>query len=780
MMMCPFFVAQSQDRNLDSLRLDFDTRDSSNTALAGDSLLKRSADLYLSKKNNFRYEIGRIEVFGNKKFPDELLLSYVSQNPTATGILEDIIILYKEMVDENGHVGPYYEKQFNSTFQKLDIDFGYHSVERTKQDSLSLLTFFELMGHHEATVRTYFFPDTIAEENVLLFYVEEGTQYKIDTLVYQNLSLVDTAVREMVAKTRIPLTGKDFTEELVLGEILKTKSTIQNNGYYSLDVQLPDVHKNIIEKSDSIVVRMDPGKRVRFGNIEIEHNLNGRRSVSDKLVYDMLEFKEGEYYCLSKRTASENNLMSLNTFSITSIDTFGVDDPFNDTILPFKVQLNYKDQNESGFNLSLLQKEEGYEFLNIRSGINYTNKNLFNAAQRIETSITLDIRDIQRYINSNFSNDAFEFEGQIQFFNYFQPLFFRLGENRVGLNTIFNFSQRNAGNVFEVQTWYFDFKLPVDFQNDYWLNNFTAQIALEKQLPKRFQSSDERQQDFRFNFDYFETASDFNEQNAFAPTASVLTLSGYHDTRNDLFDPTSGWQFSSLADITPPSESLSLAQFLRLQVSSNNFFDIGWGTVLATKLRIGHIFLFDFEDNNQYISTGRQFFAGGPNSNRGWVQRRLRAEDFSIQELGLDENPDNLDDYNPQQVYEFYKDFLGNTSIVETSLELRYRFHAIKNLPPAYSEILKSLGAVLFADIGNSYGWLVQQNTSREPINLDYILSNLAVSTGVGLRYFTPLGPVRIDFGLPILGPIAPGIDRISQTSPLEHIQFNLGLQHAF
>jgi len=59
--------------------------------------------------------------------------------------------------------------------------------------------------------------------------------------------------------------------------------------------------------------------------------------------------------------------------------------------------------------------------------------------------------------------------------------------------------------------------------------------------------------------------------------------------------------------------------------------------------------------------------------------------------------------------------------------------------------ITKLLGGVIFYDGGNVYS----------AINFRNFVNNYSNTVGVGLRYSTPIGPVRIDFGRnlnPVLG----------------------------
>ena len=80
---------------------------------------------------------------------------------------------------------------------------------------------------------------------------------------------------------------------------------------------------------------------------------------------------------------------------------------------------------------------------------------------------------------------------------------------------------------------------------------------------------------------------------------------------------------------------------------------------------------------------------------------------------------------------------VGGTSLLETSAELRFPIRA-------------SLSGVAFADAGS---------LDLEPHR--WSLGDVVVSLGTGLRYRTPLGPVRIDVAFPIDAPSAAHVSRV-------------------
>ncbi|HOQ89458.1 MAG TPA: BamA/TamA family outer membrane protein, partial [Candidatus Hydrogenedentes bacterium] len=118
---------------------------------------------------------------------------------------------------------------------------------------------------------------------------------------------------------------------------------------------------------------------------------------------------------------------------------------------------------------------------------------------------------------------------------------------------------------------------------------------------------------------------------------------------------------------------------------------------LAARLRAGIMVGEDFET----VPADLRFYAGGGGSVRGYEYQTAGP-------LDRDEDP------------------LGGRSLLETSVELRRR-------------LTDKIGLVTFVDSGTVYrqGW----PDFSEP---------LRVGAGIGVRYATPMGPLRLDLATPI------------------------------
>lgn len=168
-----------------------------------------------------------------------------------------------------------------------------------------------------------------------------------------------------------------------------------------------------------------------------------------------------------------------------------------------------------------------------------------------------------------------------------------------------------------------------------------------------------------------------------------------YDATDDLLDPTGGFRLG--ARISPElARQSGVFSYVRAQVDGSIYFPVSDTVVLASRVRLGSILGGGSSDR---IAPSRRFYAGGGASVRGYAYQAIGPRD-----------PDN--------------DPLGGKSLAEFSLEARVR--------------LGSFGLVPFLDAGNiARGFLPK-------------LSGLRYGAGIGVRYYTGFGPIRIDVGTPI------------------------------
>ena len=186
---------------------------------------------------------------------------------------------------------------------------------------------------------------------------------------------------------------------------------------------------------------------------------------------------------------------------------------------------------------------------------------------------------------------------------------------------------------------------------------------------------------------------------------SSLLLSGYY-TQRVTRDP-EGWVIQPSAEFSGTFGE-STYTFQKLTLDVRHYQPITRSTKLATRIHTGTIF-YTQQDS---LPSNIRFFTGGTNSVRGWSRQQLGPKRPSF-------NDGEFDGYVPT----------GGQAMFTFNIELRQQLNFLFN----------GFGMGLFLDGGQI--WRDIDRVDERPIQF---------GTGGGLRYQSPIGPVRIDVGYKI------------------------------
>lgn len=156
--------------------------------------------------------------------------------------------------------------------------------------------------------------------------------------------------------------------------------------------------------------------------------------------------------------------------------------------------------------------------------------------------------------------------------------------------------------------------------------------------------------------------------------------------------------------------------------------------------------------NAQAIPFIRQYSSGGADGMRAWLARDLGPGTYSI--------PDSIN---------LYPDQYGDVKI---EMNVEYRF-----------DIIRSFKGAWFLDIGNI--WTLNEVDERQggEFNIGKFYKQLAVGTGLGLRYDFDFAVLRLDAGIKVRDPSVEGAKTwVLFNRPFEwkHIVFNFGIGYPF
>jgi outer membrane protein assembly factor BamA len=211
------------------------------------------------------------------------------------------------------------------------------------------------------------------------------------------------------------------------------------------------------------------------------------------------------------------------------------------------------------------------------------------------------------------------------------------------------------------------------------------------------------------------------------------------DRSDDLLDPRTGSRLLLEVEHAAPWTASDF-RYDRLVAEASWYSSLSESTVFATRLRGGWVGSGGFEgvvqasEDVEIVHPQKRFYAGGANSVRGFAQSRLGPRVLvsdpvdllspvendgagcapqALVDLSCDAGAMADQQFNPRPT--------GGTRVLEANAEVRFR-------------LASWLEGVTFTDVGQAWG-----------TDVPMAFSDLEFAPGVGVRFPSPVGPIRID-----------------------------------
>jgi len=612
-------------------------------------------------------------------------------------------------------------------------------------DAERLRKFFENRGFSEVRVDTAMLFDRENGTVDLTIRITEGYRSIIQQVIYRGIADYPETVWEDIRSGPYIYAGDPFTTQLVDDEVRRVLTVFANNGFPNAEfVRDPDSsysRRYVSTKNYIIRLLFRPGRRYLFGPITVRQEIDSLRGeqehmdITDEIVVRQMDYKPGDFYSLANRISSEHSLNRLGIFDLRRIETFVP--PPGDTSIFVPSRVTFRPRNKHELAPELLVSDQDGAF-NLGAGLGYTNRNFFGGARMFNPRIRFQTQTIGRF-----------------------PDYFKVDDNAVSnLDLTFELVQPYVFTNRIKGTWSFSYIL--DKQKPYLQYIFRNKLGFTGRyaefttgvLEWTLENIDLRKND---NFLAFQENPEIRRQLSYLQEQqfnSILSFTLQRDRTNDLFSPTEGFVHAATieeAGLLPLAmrnlfSTLPFTQFVRAMLVGRWYADRTDHRflILASKLKAGIEDKYgeSRRDSSRTIPQTHRFFAGGGNSIRGWASRDLIAS--GAPELG------------------------GNLSL-EASLEAR-----VNLLQSLRDGFLDKMWIVTFLDIGNVWGDLK-----------DFRFNSVAMATGIGIRYETPFGPFRLDWGIRIYNPAeASGHQWITQRRLIGETfsdgVFHFGIGHAF
>lgn len=582
--------------------------------------------------------------------------------------------------------------------------------------------------------------DEYGDEAVLVFEIKEGRKVKIRKInILGNKFFSDKKIKKLMSTneggTFSWLTGSGkFEEDTLQKDIDLIRFFYYNNGFIQLKITDPQVFMSPDKRWLNIAIHIDEGEQFRVGEISFEGDLaSASFDIKDpEEIRKMLKTKEGDVF--SRGNLSSDVIVLTDMFGDrgyayadvsprTDIDAEKklVNISFNAR----KGQLVYIEKIRIKGNTKTRDKVVRRE-MRVSEGDLYNGSAIRRSRQRIfnlgffkEANLTTSPGSDAGKINIDIDVEEgptgtlsvgmgySSIDGLVGMMQVSQGNLFGRGQ-KLSLNAEVGGESSNYSISF-TEPYLFDTSLSAGFDIFDSEREYTDYSSSKKGWGLR--SGISLGEYSRFNLGYRFEEINITNVDPDAPsliqlsegmrTTSSLTATISRDTRDNYMNPSRG----SLNSLSAEYAGGILGQdnnFYKFTANSSWYFPALWDNVFMIHGRIGYAAA--FEDDSLKDMVDERFFLGGINTLRGYDYRSVGPE-----EIGAD----------------------GNPFVVGGDKELLFNVEYI--FPISREAGLKGL---VFFDAGNAF---------EESENYD--LGNLRKSVGYGFRWYSPVGPLRLEWG---------------------------------
>ncbi|MFN2566846.1 MAG: outer membrane protein assembly factor [Gemmatimonadaceae bacterium] len=623
-----------------------------------------------------------------------------------------------------------------------------------RTDVLRLQTFYRTKGYYDAKVDTAL--TVLGSTGVgVTFKIDEGPPVRIDSLVIAGLDSLSRDDRSAVLGAVGLRVGDVFDRERLENAVRGIRTQLWNRGYPRADV-LRDYRRN--GRSAALELTLLPGRRARLGPIRVDVDttealrageVGHRQQIPRSVVLRIAGIREGELYRERDLVAAQRNLYQTNAYRHVDV-RIAADSlqPPGDSIVVVEIELREDLMRQ-------VDAQVGWATLDcFRAWAQYTDKNFLRGARRLELTAQTSKLGYgypagfaRSLCHGNLQNDPFS-----DTLHYFvgatmrQPAF--LGTRFTPAFSIYR--ERRGEYVAYLRSTLIG-------------GEASATRELRGAIPLRF----------AYTFEYGNTQAQpgmlcavFNrcdsESRAVIQANLPLAVASAAIARVRTDNQVSPTRGSALrVELRSSSRLIGSARDLQF---NKGWLDAAWyrplaGGTLATRLRLGAVVgtRLSFDDNVRFfVPPQERLYAGGANSVRGFQQNELGglvyiAADFP-DTVPVNGNVTYRVD-SAQRVLRRVP--VGGNSLVVGNLDYRFRTPLLPDL----------LQFSVFADAGEV--WNRGEATRR------FGFERLRWTPGIGLRVFSPVGPVQVNIAYNPYpypdGPIyydAP-FDPANQTAPL-------------
>lgn len=612
-------------------------------------------------------------------------------------------------------------------FCRLGLDFAldpsFYNPRVFRSDYVRIATFYRSQGFRQVAVDSLLVRPTPTTVEIT-FRIDEGEPVRITTLDFEGLDPVE----DEEALTRdLPVgVGErlDITALRAVADSLARR--LQDQGYPHAEV-FRDIFIPAGTLEGEVLFDVFTGPRARFGTVEIV----GNETVSETVIRRMLPFREGDIYSRERLFDAQRNLYGLEIFRHAVIEPSS--DASREDVVPLEVRVVEGDTRRvragGGWNTADCFGTE----------VRWANRNFLGGARRMVLRGRLSnllTSNLESSICSGAGTGEYAELNGLVAAEFTQPW---LLSPRNTLDAAIFVDRQSVPDVYIRESLGLSLGLTRVIGR-----NTPVTLSYQPQVGRLDAA------DVFFCINFLVCSPEEVDVVASPNVLAPLGIRAARDRTNRAVSPTGG--YTAAADLeVGASFTFSDFEYQRVVAEVTGFHAPleGSGLVLAGRLRGGWMQASAFRALDRSLPTDgslratprlpppqKRFYAGGANSVRGYTQNQLgpRVVTVGVQELLFPRGDEPAPICAPEAVADLTCDAgalaegdfasrpTGGSAVIEGSTELRF---------PIWEPFLS--GAA-FLDFGQV--WSEAENAR---------LSDVVFSPGIGLRYSTPIGPVRLD-----------------------------------
>ncbi|HSW31059.1 MAG TPA: BamA/TamA family outer membrane protein [Longimicrobiales bacterium] len=592
-------------------------------------------------------------------------------------------------------------------------------------DPIRLKVWYQQRGYREANIDTETSVRRDGKVSVT-FLVKEGRPVRVDSLEFVGTEelAVPELLRDLPLRRGAPLSviAMDATRDTLTRRLT-------NQGYARAEV----LRSFSIARADPyaavVTFDMDPGLLSRYGHVSVE----GNEELSVSTVLRTIQFRSGDVYRASQLQDAQARLFGLELIRSASVTPDFESGP--DSVIPVAVRVQEGD-------LRRVRAGAGWsssECMDVDA--RWVHRNFLGGGRRVQVRgrvsniLARDFRDLLCWDQSG--GAEFTSLNWIASVDFAQPWIF---STRNAFQASLYAERQSLPDVFVREAVGLSFALT---------RSIRARTSLALSYRPELSRLDAAEILFCTSFLVCtpEDISVLQAANWLAPAGLTLTRNAV----NNVLNPSRG--YTLLADVEHGDRFTGSAfTYTRIQGDMARFARLPGGSILAGRVRLGWVsggsFHGDLEGEARVdmVHPQKRFYAGGANSVRGYPQSRLGPRVLTtdpenlLQPLARDPSERGGAGCTPESIVDLSCDAAplgdrgfqarptGGTTVMEGSLEARIPLSA-------------TIQGALFTDVGQVW------NTGA-----DVDPGELRFTPGFGIRYLSPIGPLRVDFAYRFAG----------------------------